>query len=142
MGWRVVLVDDAEHRGERKAHGLGGLPAREALRFRVDEGDTAPGIGGDDGVADAGQGDGLEQTAGLHAPPETVQGLGQDADEDAADDEHEPLDEVGRRVDGEGVGGRDQEKVHAQGGRAGGDQAGPQTAQVGAHEDGEHQDDQ
>src|SRR5262249_14743806 len=52
-----LLVDDVEHLAERAAARLGLRPARQALRGIVHIRDTAVGIGGDDGVADAGERD-------------------------------------------------------------------------------------
>ena len=49
-------IDDAEHPVERHPLGLGLGPAGEGLGDGVEEGDAAAGVGGDDGIADAGEG--------------------------------------------------------------------------------------
>ncbi len=51
------FVEDADDGLERDAHRLGLRPAGQRLGGRVQEGDGANGIGGDDGVADAGERD-------------------------------------------------------------------------------------
>ena len=52
-----VLVDDAKDGLERLPDRLGRLPPRQGRRRRVQRRHAAPGVGGDDGVADAGQRD-------------------------------------------------------------------------------------
>ena len=51
------LVDDTEDRGEGLARRLGRGPARERLGDRVQRRDPALGVGDEDGIADAGEGD-------------------------------------------------------------------------------------
>ena len=51
-----LFVDDVEHRAEGPPFRVFGLPAGQGGGDRVEKGDPAAGVGGDDGIADARQG--------------------------------------------------------------------------------------
>ena len=83
---------------KRSTCGLFPLPAGQRLGDVIDEGHRAVGIGGDDGVADAGEGD-AELLALLPYPgfalfdfsPRPVQAFGQQADERAGEHKNNQL---------------------------------------------------
>jgi hypothetical protein len=56
-GFARPFIDDAKRLGQGRAFGLGLAPPGQRLRRGVQERDPAGGVGGDDCVADAAEGD-------------------------------------------------------------------------------------
>jgi hypothetical protein len=75
-----LLVDNAEHLGEWPPHGVCQGPARQRLGRRVQEDQPGLGVGRDDRVADAREGDRVAALAGRDAAARAVHRFRQAAD--------------------------------------------------------------
>ena len=98
-----LLVDDAEHLGQRPPDGVRQRPPRQRLGRRVQEGHPGLGVGRDDRVADARERDRVAALAGRDAAPGAVQGFTQAADERADQHEERQGNRIVCGVDPEGV---------------------------------------
>ena len=84
-----VLVDDPEYVRQGFPDRLMRFPSCQVLGDRVEEGRASVGIGGDDGVADAGEHRREPLLAGFGPPACGVQGLHEQRDQHAAADEQD-----------------------------------------------------
>ena len=92
-----MFVDDPEYLWNGPGHGIGQAPARQFFRYGIHKGDPALGIGGNDRIADAGQGRGIT----LLALPQRLLGFFTVGDIPPGDDASH--DFTGRVSDGRGI---------------------------------------
>jgi hypothetical protein len=130
-----LLVDEAEHLGQRPPDGVAQRPARQRLGRRIQEGHPGLGVGREDGVAEARQRDRVAALAGRGAAVRAVQGFTQAADDHPGQREERQGGGGGARDVG-GVVRSDEDVIRDQGGEEGGQEPGPEAAVVRRDHDG------